>query len=60
MDPRLSGNLLGKPVDRDFARSGQARFNVALLQLPQLANPHISVDEVLEEARLAREDADEE
>ncbi len=32
------------------------RFTLALLQLPQLAQPQISIDEALEEARLVRED----
>lgn len=32
------------------------RFNIALLQLPQLAKAHPSIDQTLEEARLVRED----
>jgi ankyrin repeat protein len=32
------------------------RFSIALLQLPQLAKPQISIDRALEEARLVRED----
>ena len=47
---------LASPLTEILRAQDKLRFNVALLQLPQLANPHISVDEVLEEARLARED----
>jgi ankyrin repeat protein len=32
------------------------RFSIALLHLPQLAKPQISIDQALEEARLIRED----
>jgi hypothetical protein len=32
------------------------KISIALLQLPQLAKPQISIDEALEEARLVRED----
>ena len=47
---------LASPLTEVLRAQDKLRFNVALLQLPQLANPHISVDEVLEEGRLARED----
>jgi L,D-transpeptidase catalytic domain len=41
----------------DFLRAqDNLRFNLALLQLPQLAKPPFSVDQALEEARLVRED----
>ena len=41
----------------DFLRAqDNLRLNLALLQLPQLAEPQPSVDQALEEARLLRED----
>jgi hypothetical protein len=41
----------------DFLRAEEGlRLNLALLQLPQLTKPQISVDQALDEARLLRED----
>jgi L,D-transpeptidase catalytic domain len=41
----------------DFLRAqDNLRLNLALLQLPQLTKPQLSVDQALEEARLLRED----
>jgi hypothetical protein len=44
-------------LSADFLRAqDNLRFNLALLQLPQLTKPPFSVDQALEEARLVRED----
>ena len=47
---------LAGPLTEILRAQDRLSLNVALLQLPQLAKPRISVDEALEEARLARED----
>ena len=47
---------LASPLAEILRAQDNLRFNIALLQLPQLAKPQISVDEALEEARLVRED----
>ena len=65
MKPILSGQqgilaclalcLAGLPAEILRAQDN-LRFNIALLQLPQLVKPQFSVDQALEQARLIRED----
>jgi hypothetical protein len=47
---------LAGPSVEILCAQGNLRFNIALLQLPQLAKAHPSIDQALEEARLVRED----
>jgi hypothetical protein len=65
MKPILSGQkwilaclalCLAGPSAEILRAQDNLRFSIALLQLPQLVKPQISVDQALEEARLVRED----
>src|SRR5262245_6704015 len=65
MKPILSGQrwalaclalCLAGPSVEILCAQDKVRFNIALLQLPQLAKAYLSVDQALEEARLVRED----
>jgi L,D-transpeptidase-like protein/ankyrin repeat protein len=65
MKPILSGQrwalaclalCLAGPSVEILCAQDKVRFNIALLQLPQLEKAYLSVDQALEEARLVRED----